>query len=172
MFLRELNQRVNNGKPYPTLFAWHGSSLGNWHSIIRTGLDFSQTVNGRAYGNGVYFAKDFETSFSYSRHDGRLWRNSALEITSAITLCEIVNDTSRFVSTSPYFVVNLVDWTVPTSLHSSWHNVAVKQPNCECDTSKYTSNSLRRTGPYSPTKMRVAVGFDPSIRLVDVSTYA
>ncbi|KAJ4019136.1 hypothetical protein NW752_004875 [Fusarium irregulare] len=110
MFLRELIQRVNNGKPYPTLFAWHGSSLGNWHSIIRTGLDFSQTVNGRAYGNGVYFAKDFETSFSYSRHDGRLWRNSALEITSAITLCEIVNDTSRFVSTSPYFVVNRVDW--------------------------------------------------------------
>ncbi|CAG7554842.1 unnamed protein product [Fusarium equiseti] len=110
MFLRELMERVNNGKPYPTLFAWHGSTLGNWHSIIRTGLDFSETVNGRAYGNGVYFAKDFETSFSYSRHTGRVWRNSALEITCAISLCEIVNDTGRFVSTSPYFVVDRVDW--------------------------------------------------------------
>ncbi|KAK2070698.1 hypothetical protein P8C59_005173 [Phyllachora maydis] len=25
----------------PTIFAWHGSRLGNWHSIVRTGLDFS-----------------------------------------------------------------------------------------------------------------------------------
>ena len=25
---------------YPTLFAWHGSSVGNWHSIIRQGLRF------------------------------------------------------------------------------------------------------------------------------------
>jgi ubiquitin-conjugating enzyme E2 Q len=35
---------------HPTLFAWHGSALHNWHSIIREGLHFDQTVNGRAYG--------------------------------------------------------------------------------------------------------------------------
>ncbi|KAG8670168.1 hypothetical protein FPOAC2_09513 [Fusarium poae] len=109
VFLRELTSTTSNGKPWPTLFAWHGSALGNWHSIIRTGLDFAVVSNGRAFGNGVYFAKDFETSRSYSR-GGTVWSNSALKITDAISLCEIVNNTARFVSTQPYFVVNKVDW--------------------------------------------------------------
>lgn len=47
---------------YPTLFAWHGSSLKNWHSILRHGLDFKDTLNGRAFGHGVYFSPWFATS--------------------------------------------------------------------------------------------------------------
>jgi len=38
---------------YPTMFAWHGSPLQNWHSIIRHGLDFKDTLHGRAYGHGM-----------------------------------------------------------------------------------------------------------------------
>lgn len=111
MFRRELMQTTSSRKPYPSLFAWHGSALGNWHSIIRTGLDFSQTLNGRAYGDGVYFARDFTVSCGYSaRGGGCFWPNSDLKITNAISVCEIVNDTARFVSTQPYFVVNRVDW--------------------------------------------------------------
>ncbi|GKU09030.1 unnamed protein product [Fusarium langsethiae] len=109
LFLRELMGTANSA--WPTLFAWHGSALGNWHSIIRTGLDFSVVTNGRVYGNGVYFAKDFGTSRVYSsRGGGHFWPNSALKITDAISLCEIVNNTARFVSTNPYFVVNQIDW--------------------------------------------------------------
>lgn len=52
----------------PTLFAWHGSRLKNWHSIIRTGLDFSVSENGRAFGHGVYFSSDMMTSLGYSGH--------------------------------------------------------------------------------------------------------
>jgi ubiquitin-conjugating enzyme E2 Q len=52
---------------YPTLFAWHGSALENWHSIIRSGLDFKDTQNGRAYGNGVYHSLDYATSGGYAR---------------------------------------------------------------------------------------------------------
>jgi len=53
---------------HPTIFAWHGSPLKNWHSIIREGLTFSMThiPHGRAYGHGVYFAKEFNTSLGYS----------------------------------------------------------------------------------------------------------
>ena len=43
-----------NAQKYPTLFAFHGSPVPNWHSILREGLHFKQTVNGRAYGHGVY----------------------------------------------------------------------------------------------------------------------
>ncbi|UZP42669.1 hypothetical protein NXS19_010485 [Fusarium pseudograminearum] len=111
VFLRELMGTPNSEKPWPTLFAWHGSVLGNWHSIIRTGLNFSVITNGRAYGNGVYLAKDFQTSRSYSsRGGGNSWPNSALKITEAISICEIVNDTARFVSTNPHFVVDQIDW--------------------------------------------------------------
>ncbi|KAF5972183.1 hypothetical protein FBULB1_8854 [Fusarium bulbicola] len=99
------------GRTYPTLFAWHGSPLSNWHSIIRTGLDFSNTLHGRAYGNGVYLARDFETSRAYSNRDTmKAWPSSALKVTSAISMCEIVNSPSQFVSTNPFFVVNRIDW--------------------------------------------------------------
>ena len=54
------------GLRHPTLFAWHGSGLSNWHSILRTGLDFSKTAHGRAYGDGVYFSNSFVTSQGYS----------------------------------------------------------------------------------------------------------
>lgn len=52
-------------KAYPTLFAWHGSAVQNWHSIIRTGLDFKETLNGRAFGNGCYHSQNFVTSLAY-----------------------------------------------------------------------------------------------------------
>lgn len=46
-------------KEHATIYAWHGSSLKNWHAIFRTGLkNMSGTagmVNGAAYGNGFYF---------------------------------------------------------------------------------------------------------------------
>lgn len=54
-------------KPVPMLFGWHGSSLGNWHSIIRTSLDFLKTNNGRSYGDGVYMSRFFDVGRSYTR---------------------------------------------------------------------------------------------------------
>lgn len=58
---------VNPNHPHPSLFAWHGSDFANWHSIIRGGLNYETMSNGRAYGNGVYFARDFNTSVGYCR---------------------------------------------------------------------------------------------------------
>jgi len=66
-FLNALKAQQNNLNPkYPTLFAWHGSPLQNWHSIIRHGLDFNETLHGRAYGHGVYHAMDQNTSCGYA----------------------------------------------------------------------------------------------------------
>jgi poly [ADP-ribose] polymerase 6/8 len=52
-------------------FAFHGSSVENWHSIMRRGLvNASGTalqVNGAAYGNGIYLSPNASTSFGYSR---------------------------------------------------------------------------------------------------------
>ena len=43
-FAREVQRSAKN-KPVPTLFAWHGSPMYNWHAIIREGLNFEQKVH-------------------------------------------------------------------------------------------------------------------------------
>ncbi|KAM0325400.1 hypothetical protein ACHAQA_007386 [Verticillium albo-atrum] len=102
-------------KPAPTIFAWHGSPMGNWHSIIRQGLNFSEVVHGRSFGNGVYFSPQWEVSTSYA-HQGSVvphvegWPRSQLRPLGVISLCEIVNKPEKFVSKSPHYVVADVDW--------------------------------------------------------------
>ncbi|OHE99217.1 polymerase [Colletotrichum orchidophilum] len=108
-FKQELEKEATT--QHPTLFAWHGSQLGNWHSIIRTGLDFKDTVNGRAFGHGVYFARDFETSMHYcNKLVVSTWTGSELKLSAAMSLCEIINRPAKFKSISPYYVVDEVNW--------------------------------------------------------------
>ncbi|KPM39303.1 hypothetical protein AK830_g7249 [Neonectria ditissima] len=122
-FIQELElQRPESGRQrmFPSLFAWHGSPLGNWHDIIRTGLDFSSSIHGRAYGNGVYFSSQFMVSNGYSGMQGIQgthsvrpftgWSNSHLRATSAISICEVINEPAQFVSSTPHYVVDKVEW--------------------------------------------------------------
>lgn len=51
---------------YPSIFAWHGSPLPNWHGIVREGLNFNRSDHGRAFGNGCYHSLDFGVSSTYS----------------------------------------------------------------------------------------------------------
>ncbi|EGS23867.1 ubiquitin-conjugating enzyme E2-like protein [Thermochaetoides thermophila DSM 1495] len=106
--LREVAARKDI-KKHPTIFAWHGSSLANWHSIIRTGLGYNETRNGRSHGNGVYMSRHFKTSRGYSV-TGLTWPNSDLKFNLCIGLCEIINAPDEFLSTSPHYVVQQLDW--------------------------------------------------------------
>jgi len=58
-------------KTHGSTWAYHGSSIENWHSIMRRGLvNASGTklqVNGAAYGSGIYLSPNASTSFGYSR---------------------------------------------------------------------------------------------------------
>lgn len=109
-FQRALKELESQENPYPTLFAWHGSAVHNWHSILRQGLDFNQVTNGRAYGNGVYFSPLWTTSQSYMRQGSNSWPNSALKPVGVIALCEIINAPSKYISSSPHYVVQQLDW--------------------------------------------------------------
>ncbi|KAH6672966.1 hypothetical protein B0J14DRAFT_654691 [Halenospora varia] len=111
-FLNALKQEQGNfDANFPTIFAWHGSPLPNWHSIIRHGLDFKETLHGRAYGHGVYHALDQATSTSYAQpRTNSAWKGSELQISSAMSLNEIVNCPTKFTSSNPYVVVQHVDW--------------------------------------------------------------
>ncbi|KAI1629367.1 ubiquitin-conjugating enzyme E2 Q [Exophiala viscosa] len=104
-------EAVTTGTQYPTLFAWHGSQLWNWHSIIRQGLRFDEIVHGRAYGNGVYMSRHAATSLGYSNNNlVSDWKPSMLQIGRAFSLNEVVNHPARFVSRSPHYVVSDLDW--------------------------------------------------------------
>jgi ubiquitin-conjugating enzyme E2 Q len=108
--VRETTDRLS--LKYPTLFAWHGSPLQNWHGIIREGLHFNETLHGRAFGNGVYHAPDVQTSIGYSSmgYGSTDWPMSELKIQQALALNEIVNAPKEFVSLTPHLVVAQLDW--------------------------------------------------------------
>jgi ubiquitin-conjugating enzyme E2 Q len=107
--VRDVTKRLQ--LKFPTLFAWHGSPLSNWHSIIREGLHFKEAHHGRAFGNGVYHSLELNTSMGYSAQGvGIAWPNSELKIQQALALNEVVNAPQEFVSRSPHLVVSQLDW--------------------------------------------------------------
>ncbi|WVQ80119.1 hypothetical protein IAT38_002220 [Cryptococcus sp. DSM 104549] len=96
-----------NCKKYPTLLAFHGSAADRWHNILRTGLDFEEVANARAYGHGVYFAHEASTSMSTYAVGSTVFRpNADFGLAKATALVELVNVPCTFVSSSPYYVVN------------------------------------------------------------------
>ncbi|KAL8793832.1 MAG: hypothetical protein Q9195_003557 [Heterodermia aff. obscurata] len=125
-FIQSIRENIDpTTTDYPTLFAWHGSSLHNWHSIVREGLHFKDIVNGRACGHGVYLSPHASTSLGYSGisyrasygvNDGSpafnpsLWPSSQLHIDNALSLNEVVNRPDKFVNTNPHLVVAQLDW--------------------------------------------------------------
>jgi len=126
----------------PTIFAWHGSSLSNWHSIVREGLHFNEVMNGRAFGNGVYFSPHAMTSLAYSgaffgRGSGSIagenvpnswmWPASQLRISDALSLNEIVNRPDKFQSANPHLVVAQLDWIQTRYLFVKCNSTATSQ---------------------------------------------
>ena len=91
---------------YGSFWAWHGSSIANWHSILRNGLQvLSNTkymTTGAVYGEGIYHSLDFSLSINYSigAYTGSsldssmrpfLWEESIHNNVLFIALCEIIN---------------------------------------------------------------------------------
>ena len=113
--VRETQMRLN--LQHPTIFAWHGSPIFNWHGIVREGLNYDRMSHGRAYGNGVYHSNEANTSLGYSGASYHStgasranWQSSELKIEHALCLNEIVNAPAEFVSRTPHLVVGKVDW--------------------------------------------------------------
>jgi len=96
-----------------SFFAWHGSPLPKWHSIMRVGLkNLSNTAlmtTGAAYGPGIYMATDLMTSLGYCGGGAR-WKNSMFnQDILCISLCEVINH-KDLKPPSPYYVVQNEEW--------------------------------------------------------------
>lgn len=111
-FFRAIKTNVSTSQ-YPTLYAWHGSPLSNWHGIIREGLMYKKISNGRAHGDGVYMAQRFDYSLGYSSrgYAGANWPNSLLNISAVLSLNEVVNMPKKFqYSGGGIYVVKDIEW--------------------------------------------------------------
>lgn len=91
---------------YGTIYAFHGSVIENWHSILRNGLKVASgtnlQLNGSAYGKGVYCSKSLQLSFNdYSKipqnnqivNTNKIGKSKILNfgLFHLIGLCEIIN---------------------------------------------------------------------------------
>lgn len=68
-FLSKINKKrtINGETAVNTMFAFHGSPLGNWYSILKDGITLSKMVTSRFYGQGVYFSDNFSAAYTYAR---------------------------------------------------------------------------------------------------------
>ncbi|OQE16829.1 hypothetical protein PENFLA_c026G02467 [Penicillium flavigenum] len=133
-FINAVNSNSLARNPnHPTIFAWHGSSVNNWHSILREGFHFKQVVHGRACGHGVYMSNQFYTSLAYtgtSAHFLPMLSESRLKLETVISLNEVVNAPEGFVSHSPHYVVQHLDWIQPRYLFVKLRDFNVRATAC------------------------------------------
>jgi poly [ADP-ribose] polymerase 6/8 len=80
-------------KKHGSFYAWHGSPIANWHSIIRGGLKnlsgSSKQLHGAVNGSGIYLAPNSGLSMGYAGA-GSGWNKSKLgeHNLSCLALCE------------------------------------------------------------------------------------
>jgi hypothetical protein len=95
---------------YGSVYAFHGSPLGNWHSIMRNGLEnMSGTeaqLHGAAYGKGVYLAPTSNTSVNYMKYVST-WSHSMFNSPTlgCMTMCEVIKHSSLKGQPNPFYVV-------------------------------------------------------------------
>jgi len=86
----------------PTIYAFHGSGINHWNSILHNGLQYNFTAHGRAYGHGVYFATDMMTSVGYIQQNSstpQAWPGSSFGAgLKCMALCEVINRPTDFTS--------------------------------------------------------------------------
>lgn len=150
-FINAVNSNSLAQNPnHPTIFAWHGSSVNNWHSILREGFHFKRITHGRACGHGVYMSNDFHTSLGYTgTYIAPVWTNSRLRIMTVISLNEVVNAPQKFVSHSPHYVVQHLDWIQPRYLF-----VKVLDSNLAGKMARYVYTGISKTPKPQPSSYK------------------
>ncbi|KAK7009309.1 mono [ADP-ribose] polymerase PARP16 [Biomphalaria glabrata] len=76
-----------------TFFAYHGSRLDNFYSILHNGLNSYLNKVGM-FGEGTYLSSELSVSLIYSPN-GEGWRNSCVGAKlSCVAVCEMIDDAS------------------------------------------------------------------------------
>lgn len=85
-----MEERIRNINYPKRWYLFHGSALGNWHSILRNGLrnmsNTSYMSDGATEGIGVYMANDLRTSYRYGAHSGYFGSQDGIHCVSVVEL--------------------------------------------------------------------------------------
>lgn len=102
---------------YGSFFAFHGSGMENWHSILRKGLlvgsNTKYQTTGAAFGQGIYMSPRFSTSWGYSR-PGQSWPHSRFgsQNVRLMTICEVAQHPSVDKVPHPHYVIKHPQYVV------------------------------------------------------------
>ena len=94
--LRAFNEAKTN---HGSFYAFHGSSIENWYSIIRNGLRNMSSSHmmtaGAAYGAGIYAAENMGTSLGYCGYTSssatHIWQHNNLDNKHIMAIIEVIN---------------------------------------------------------------------------------
>ncbi|KAK7116819.1 hypothetical protein V1264_002433 [Littorina saxatilis] len=107
---------------YGSCFAFHGSSIENWHAIIRQGLIVASgtkfQINGAAHGKGIYLSPLSTYSFSYSRMGHHLHNLQTPVAKPSV-------DKNRFLSSSHLNCIALCEVIQSPELHKKTNEIWV-----------------------------------------------
>lgn len=94
-----VEERIRDYKYKERWYLYHGSNIGNWHSIIRNGIkNMSRTSlmsTGAVLGPGVYLTSDLSTAISYGM-SGTM---------SCVSVVEIMEDPTPYKKNSTVYVI-------------------------------------------------------------------
>eukprot|EP01006_Ploeotia_vitrea_P019315 TRINITY_DN51495_c0_g1_i1.p1 TRINITY_DN51495_c0_g1~~TRINITY_DN51495_c0_g1_i1.p1 ORF type:complete len:595 (+),score=64.37 TRINITY_DN51495_c0_g1_i1:41-1786(+) len=124
-----------------SFYAFHGSPLGNWHSILRDGLKPKNYTT--AYGPGIYMATNANTSFSYMKQAQAFPNSRFGKHLRVMALCEVADHGSKKECKktvhrpqctcnkgSPHYRVEAEEYTV-TRLLFLWNESSEPKNGCE-----------------------------------------
>jgi len=101
---RQLKRQCADGSSY----FFHGSPVGNWHSIVRLGMKTSGIDGVGASGPSIWMAPDFSTSTGYMGDgSGGGWSKSMYgPAINCMAILEVVNDKSKHDDQGEEYIVH------------------------------------------------------------------
>jgi hypothetical protein len=95
-----LEERIRDYKHRSRHYLFHGSPIGNWHSLLRNGIkNMSGTefmTTGAILGNGVYLTNDISTAHGYGGNNGKI---------SCVSVVEILTDIEPYKKNAQVYVI-------------------------------------------------------------------
>jgi len=141
-----------------SVFAFHGSSIENWHSILRQGLKNASgtklQMNGAAYGSGIYLSPHAATSFGYCRMYNTNSTTSSggnrfLDSTNmnCIAICEVINKDIK--KNGSIWVMPHEDYVVTRFFFVYTSANTGNANNSNCETQQFTNEILQAIKSHS-----------------------
>ena len=98
---------------------WHGSKNENWCSIICNGLLLrpNAVINGKMFGNGIYFAPNSMKSWGYTSYHNTYWARGNADV-AFMGLYDCAYGTPKDVTTSGSYTQEILDASQCNCIHA------------------------------------------------------